>query len=230
MEEVASLRMPARRGQFFVAVGFILLGLMGLLFAASSRSFKPTVTGSAAHVEVVNGEVRRAVLSALANASNTQDITSSFNGILLKRFLDEVVASEQGTFITAQSPSALKGNGTVTAQVQVNIAVSGALNWTTSMQLNLVQQLVSLTVAAGSTPQFETVTLTVRLSLNGEPDGWLRSSLITKEGQNLTCTLAAKYSDGTLVLQAQVPAGWSEAQLVTFDINGIKVSTSLKHP
>lgn len=87
-------------------------------------------------------------------------------------------------------------------------------------------------VARGTSPQFETVTLTIKLTLNGAPEQIASASLLTfdQQGATVPCNIVARYSDGTVVLQAQVPTGWIGAKLVTLDINGIKVSSSLKHP
>jgi len=224
--------MHKRSGQFFIGVGLILLSLMGVLFVATTRAFRPAVTGSAAHSALVEGATVRAVRSAFANASNTADVGSAFNNALLRTYLGRIVGSEQGVFEDFSIvEKASKGNGTVSARVLVNIRTAHA-NWNLDVPLNLKQDILSITVARGTSPQFETVTLTIKLTLNGAPDQIASASLLTsgQQGATVACNIIARHSDGNVVLQAQVPTGWTDAQLVTFDINGIKVSTSLKHP
>jgi len=67
--------------------------------------------------------------------------------------------------------------------------------------------------------------LKVLVTLNNVPDQ-ISSALFS----TTPCTVTARYSDGSMLLQAQVPTGWTDAQLVIVDINGIRVWTSLKHP
>jgi hypothetical protein len=224
--------MPRRSGQFFIGVGLILLSLMAGIFAASTRGFRQPLVSSAAHAAVVEAETVRAVRSAFANASNTADIAASFNSALLRAYLGGIVTSEQGVFVDFSIVEpASRGNGTVSAEVLVSFRTEHA-HWNLTVPLRLKQEVVSMTVARGTSPQFEVVTFTVLLTLNELPDRISSSSFIVTEGgnANIACTVSARYSDGRVVLQAQVPTGWTGGQLVTVDINGIKVWTSLKHP
>jgi len=224
--------LPRRSGQFFIGVGLILLSLMAGIFAASTRGFRQPLVSSAAHAAVVEAETVRAVRSAFANASNTADIAISFNSVLLRSYLGGIVGSEEGVFVDfSVVEPASRGNGTVSAEVQVNFKTEHT-RWNLTVPLRLKQEIVSMTVTRGTSPQFEVVTLTVLLTLNELPDRISTSSFLVTGGEAATvpCTVIARHSDGRMVLQAQVPTGWTDAQLVTVDINGIKVWTSLKHP
>jgi hypothetical protein len=224
--------MPRRSGQFFIGVSLILLSLMAAVFAASTRGFRQPLVSSAAHAAVVEAETVRAVRSAFANASNTADIASSFNSVVLRAYLASIVGSEQGVFVDFSIVEpASRGNGTVSGEVLVNFRTEDA-RWNLTVPLRLKQEVVSMTVARGTSPQFEVVTLTVSLTLNERPDRISTSSFLITGGGAATvpCTVIASYSDGRVVLQAQVPTGWTDARLVTVDINGINVWASLKRP
>jgi hypothetical protein len=219
-----------RRGQFFIGVALILLSLMAVLFASSVKASEPSVIGSAAHSALIEAETVRAVRSALANASNSTDISTNFNDALLRTYLDRVAASEGGVFEDFTiTESASGGNGTVSASVLVNVETTHA-SWNLSIAVHVEQKILSMVVAKGTSPQFESITITMMLLLNGEPDKLASALLVLSSGQNVACNVAARYSDGTTVLQAQAPTGWSSLQLVVYDVNGIKTVSSLLHP
>jgi len=234
-----------RRGQFFIGVALILLSLMAVLFASSSRASRPSVIGSAAHSALIEAETVRAVRSALANASSSVNIGANindtflqfndtlganFNDALLRAYLSRVAASEEGVFedFTITEP-ATGGNGTVSASVLVNVETTHA-SWNLSIAVHVEQKILSMTVAKGTSPQFESITVTTMLLLNGEQDKVASALLVLSDGQNVACSVAARYSDGTTVLQAQAPTGWSSLQLVVRDVNGIKTVSGLLHP
>lgn len=219
-----------RRGQFFIGVALILLSVMAVLFASSIKASRPSIIGSAAHSALVNAETARAVRSALANASSSDDIGVSFNDALLRSYLSRVAASQGGVFEDfIVSEPATRGNGTVSATVMVTIEITHA-SWNLSIAMHVEQQILSMSVAEGTSPQFESVTVTMRLLLNNEQDRIDSASLILSSGPSVTCSIAALRSDGTTILQAQVPTGWSGLQLVVYDVNGIKTVADLLHP
>lgn len=224
------LRGRRRRGQFFIGVALILLSLMAVLFASSSKASRPSVIGSAAHSALIEAETIRAVRSALANASSSTDIGATFNDALLRAYLSRMAASEGGVFedFTITEP-ATGGNGTVSASVLVNVETTHA-SWNLSVAIHIEQRILSMAVTKGTSPQFESITVTMMLLLNDEPEKVASSLLVLSSGQNMACNIAARYSDGTTVLQAQAPTGWSSLQLVVYDVNGIKTVSVLLHP
>jgi hypothetical protein len=203
---------------------------MAVLFASSTRAVKPSVIGSAAHSALIEAETVRAVRSALANASNSTDIGANFNDALLRAYLSRVAASEEGVFEDFKiTESAIEGPGTVSASVLVNIETTHA-SWNLSIAVHVEQEILSIVPASGTSPQFESITITMRLLLNDKPDKIASALLAFSIGQNVqnvACSIAARYSDGTTILRAQVPTGGSGLQLVVYDVNGIKTVSNL---
>ena len=213
-----------RRGQFFIGVGLILLSLMGIVFLATTRAFRPSAPSSAAHSLLIEAEVMRAMRSAFANASSRDDVSGAFNNMLVRSYLNRITEAEDRLFVDFEIVEpASRGNGTVNAKVRVTFDADET-RWNMSVPLLVRLEILSMTVAGGTSPQFEELSLKVLVTLNNVPDQ-ISSALFS----TTPCTVTARYSDGSMLLQAQVPTGWTDAQLVIVDINGIRVWTSLKH-
>lgn len=214
-----------RRGQFFIGVGLILLSLMGIVFLATTRAFRPSAPSSAAHSLLIEAEVMRAMRSAFANASSRDDVGGAFNNMLVRSYLNRITEAEDRVFVDFEIVEpASRGDGTVNAKVRVTFDADET-RWNMSVPLLVRLEILSMTVAGGTSPQFEELSLKVLVTLNNVPDQ-ISSALFS----TTPCAIVARYSDGSMLLQAQVPTGWTGAQLVIVDINGIRVWASLKHP
>ena len=219
-----------KRGQFFIGVGLILLSLMGIVFLATTRAFRPSAPSSAAHSLLIEAEVMRAMRSAFANASSRDDVSGAFNNMLVRSYLNRITEAEDRLFVDFEIVEpASRGDGTVNAKVRVTFDADET-RWNMSVPLLVRLEILSMTVAGGTSPQFEELSLKVLVTLNNVPDPISSALFAIIGGSTTPCAIVARYSDGSMLLQAQVPTGWTDARLVIVDINGIRVWASLKHP
>jgi hypothetical protein len=218
-----------KRGQMIILIALILISILSLTLL-TSHSPSPIPANPDIPRKVLRQECRRAVLNALANASQHGNSDPNAFRASIEEQLHKI---EQGHFgasiFLTSAPTINILDGSTEANVNLNISYAPIkVVWIEDCRFALKQTVGTPEAKVYATLQLIKLTIPITLTFNGQP-ATFDSASVTSSSGSFPCVFVKNYGNGQLVLEASIPyagAGTYNLSLHTIDINGVEVSSN----